>query len=252
MQEKCKLCWALLNYREINVPMVGLKRYLEMCSCEEEKYQEEQRMIQKRREQEILKERLEFSNLAPRFQERTFENWKQRNECNYIFSAVRDFAQSFPDMRKKGQGVLIVGEPGNGKTHLAAAVVNYLIPKFYKCLFTTVSGLLDRITYINPKENTYKSNLINDISKLDLLVLDDFGKERYTETRLNTIFDVINTVYEYKIPIIITMNPDSKQKLETLPEMLPVLDRIQEMCAGFVLLNDASSFRNIIAMDMAS
>ena len=74
---------------------------------------------------------------------------------------------------------------------------------------------------------------------VDLLILDDVGKERVTEWRLEKLFEILNNRYENNLPIVFTSN----YSLEVLPQKLSIsknntdvaesiVSRIYEMCRG--------------------
>ncbi len=69
--------------------------------------------------------------------------------------------------------------------------------------------------------------MLEDISTCDLLVLDDFGRERPTEWVMETFFVIINDRYNEMKPIIYTTNFNAKQLSKNVDKA--VLSRIDEM-----------------------
>ncbi len=58
-------------------------------------------------------------------------------------SAVKRYADDFPLGQKPG--LLLIGEPGTGKTHLAIAALRRIMQKGFEGVFTDFQTLLDRI-----------------------------------------------------------------------------------------------------------
>ena len=56
---------------------------------------------------------------------------------------MRGFARDFPTTKKPG--LLLMGDPGTGKTHLAVAAFRALLAKGFEGLFFDYQNLLDRI-----------------------------------------------------------------------------------------------------------
>lgn len=128
-------------------------------------------------------------------------------------SQFREFGAS------KGQGFLLYGDKGVGKTYLASCACNMLIEAGWKCRLTSLRATIDE-----------RHQLISELSKCDLVVIDDFGTERDTAYGLETIFDVINMLYSKKKPMIITTNLTENQLSNPPRGLSRALDRIKERC----------------------
>lgn len=123
--------------------------------------------------------------------------------------------------------LLIVGGYGTGKTHLAAAIGNKLMDNGVPVLFDTFSGHLNKLKLeFNGGREVYLEQMKN----IDMLILDDIGKEKQTEWSKSIMFDVINYRYEHLLPIVMTTNLNN----EALKEYLggAVWSRLCEMCSG--------------------
>ena len=77
---------------------------------------------------------------------------------------------SFIDQR---ENVLFIGNPGTGKSHLATAIAAEACAKGYRVRFYRVTELVTAL--IEAKDQRTLARLKTQLSKLDLLVLDELG-----------------------------------------------------------------------------
>lgn len=106
--------------------------------------------------------------------------------------------------------LLLMGLYGCGKTHLAAAIANYVMrhQRLFP-LFTVVPDLLDhlRATYAPDRTVSYDTRF-DEVRNASLLVLDDLGTENATPWASEKLFQIINYRYNQRKPTIITTNRD--------------------------------------------
>jgi len=77
------------------------------------------------------------------------------------------------DFIKNGQNVVLAGNPGTGKTHLAIALGIKACLEDYRVLFTTVARLVTQIK--ESRSNKWRRQLENRFEKYDLVICDEFG-----------------------------------------------------------------------------
>lgn len=114
---------------------------------------------------------------------------------------------------KETKGVYIYGPVGSGKTRIACCMANYIMTKKddIKVLFVGVSDLLRKIrSTMTDKSIDAESEyeLVQKISNIPYLILDDLGAHNYTDWTLNTIYSILEHRLEKKLPTIITSNLD--------------------------------------------
>src|SRR5689334_14934935 len=71
------------------------------------------------------------------------ENPIARRDLTKVLLLVKTFVRDFPN--QEHPGLLLIGEPGTGKTHLAVAAMRQIIEKGFDCVFCDYQNLLDRI-----------------------------------------------------------------------------------------------------------
>ena len=159
---------------------------------------------------------------APEFQlqmQMTFENfdWKRANlppEQRENLKKAYDLAVSFAKGEFDGWLVL-AGVNGSGKTHLAAAIVNYCYQHKKPALFVVVPDFLDHLrSTFSPESKTSYDQYFEGVKSAPLLVLDDFGQQSTTPWAQEKLYQVINYRYNARLTTIIT-TPLSSDQLDS-------------------------------------
>ena len=124
---------------------------------------------------------------------------EQRENLAEAFRLAVDFAKS-PD------GWLVLqGVNGCGKTHLAAAIVNYCYQNKKPALFIVVPDFLDHLrSTFSPESKISYDRLFESVKSARLLVLDDFGEQAATPWAQEKLYQVINHRYNARLPSVIT------------------------------------------------
>lgn len=119
-------------------------------------------------------------------------------------AAVR-YVATWPERKALGQGIVLSGAVGTGKTMVAAAMAHDLVERAVRVAFLTVTELQRRLKHWDTAES-----FLETCKECDLLVLDDFGAERVTEWAASNLFDLVDARYQDKRPVILTTNLGGK------------------------------------------
>jgi DNA replication protein DnaC len=101
------------------------------------------------------------------------------------------------------ENVLLVGNPGTGKTHLATALGYIACAQGRKVRFTTTSALV--VQLLEAREDRTLRRLLKQMERSELLILDELGYVPFTKAGAELLFDVISRAYE-RTSVIITTN----------------------------------------------
>jgi len=139
------------------------------------------------------------------------------------------------------ENVLLVGNPGTGKTHLATALGIDACGRGKRVRFWRVTELITHL--IEAREERVLARMKGQLAKLDLLILDELGYVPASKLGAELLFDVISTAYE-RTSVLVTTNLPFERWVETLGcERLTgaALDRLTHRC--HIIECNGDSFR---------
>lgn len=127
---------------------------------------------------------------------------------------------------------------------MASCIANEIIKNGKSVIFGTLIQLLDFIRDSYSDSEVSDKDYLNLYSSVDLLVIDDFGKEKPTEWVLEKLFLIVNNRYNNYLPIVITTNYNRNQLRERLcinknySIVDSIISRLYEMCGGIEIKDD--------------
>lgn len=168
------------------------------------------------------------NGLPKHFRDKTLDNYKTSSNPKALIAA-RSFVESFP----KTKGLLLTGDVGLGKTHIAAAITNELNNRLYSTYFGNAVDIVSfcKSTYRKDSHFSEEEAIKLMTDKIDLLIIDDLGKEYSTENTITILYQIINRLYENDKPVVITTNLNSQEIIIKLGERgRAIMSRITSMC----------------------
>ncbi len=158
---------------------------------------------------------IESAKIPPNYERASLENFAvpqdnpiARDGLGHALRQARGFAREFPVVEPPG--LILIGDPGTGKTHLAVGVMKALLQKGHECVFFDYQNLLDRIrSSYDASSGTTDREAYRTALDADVLVLDDLGAHRVTEWVEDIVTSIITYRCNQRKPLIATTNlPD--------------------------------------------
>lgn len=228
---KCEICGAEKERKEYNICGDTKIMYFPTCECEYKKQTDKDLINRRIDKRKILKNRY----MSAKFTRKQRGKRLSRLSGEYITEA-KYFIDSFKPRSSKG--LFFIGKTGNGKTTLANCIAKELLIKDYKVISMGFAEYLNKMqqTY-SPKSETSFDDLLDKWTNYDLLVIDDFGREKYTDKRLENVFLFFDKLYNNCTTYIITANPESIARVKEIPEFNAIFDRLSEQTDKLIFNN---------------
>lgn len=204
--------------------VLGKRVVSAMCECvrkRKEAEQEEQRRIAlTERIKDLRRNAFNSSFEQTKF---TFEN---DDGCMpKITNAMKNYVANFAEFYEKGEGLLLYGGCGSGKTYAACEVANALIDKGHAVSVTNIARIVSAY-YANAAETKAWYD-----ESCRLMVIDDLGAERETSYAKERVYNVVDTCYRNGTPMIITTNMGIEEfKNPKDVSSARIYDRVLEKC----------------------
>lgn len=184
--------------------------------------------------------------------EATLENFELRDGSENVMRFTRHYTAGLP--HPDPCGLVLWGDVGNGKSHLAAAIVNAARGGNMAVAWVHAPSWLRAL---GAMETGRRESQLDLASTADLLVLDELGGGKLTASRAEWLLSVLDARYRRKAPLVITTNknleelklaltPVGDESIDSdVPDGARIVDRLIEV--SLVVQNKATSYREEMA-----
>jgi DNA replication protein DnaC len=187
---------------------------------------------------ESVRARLEGARVPARYLECEFDNFDELPEDALSLAHAKASARRYAEEYPLGDiGLLLMGPPGVGKTHLAVSIIRYLLTeKGVPCLFFDVQGLLRQLqATFDRQSGLTQLDLMQPVLQSELVALDDLGGRLCTPWVEETLAHIVTTRYNERRATIVTTNylddPEDARSPRLVDRIgVRVRSRLHEMC----------------------
>lgn len=219
-------CGKCHTPKQVRQPLLGEMKVLHCaCKCSVERNKREA-------EEQRKRDRMQYLDSMRRtgFPDAEMRKWTFSNDDggnSKIIDIARKYVDNFDAMRSQGTGLLLYGNVGCGKSFAAACIANALIDRGTPCMMTNFSRIINRLQESFDGRQKYIDNL----SRFDLLVIDDMAVERNTEYVWENVMNIVDSRYRSGLPLIVTTNLTIGELADPSDiRRQRVYSRLKEMC----------------------
>ena len=196
-----------------------IKGSCSLCMEDSVNEEKEHKLIQRR---SMVQDLLNNADIPKRFKDATLGNYVVEDPRQ---QKALDSVNWFLDHFQNSTGLIIIGNPGTGKLHLAVGIAKEVVKRFVKPVKITEVVKLDRKIKDSWADKS-TTRLMRRLAELELLVIDEVGVQSGSDTEIRHLTEVINDRYNAMKPTILIGNVTIDQ-IEKLVGDRPI-DRFRE------------------------
>lgn len=180
------------------VPILGDRHPVE-CQCRRTEREKQEAIVNEQKHLGLV-HRLK----ADGFSDREMRNWTFENDNgrNPKMQHAHRYVEQWQTIRTENYGLLLWGGVGTGKSFFAGCIANALMEQEVPVRMTNFASILNDLS----SSFTGRNEVVDRLCRYPLLIIDDFGIERDTDYALEQVYNIIDSRYRSKKPLIVTTN----------------------------------------------
>ena len=183
----------------------------------------------------MARRRIAASGISAPFRAKGFKNFDTRDnpQLEKASTTCTDYCLNYQGIKEsRHNSILLLGQVGSGKTHLALASANALLDyQKIRVVYMPYREMVTRLKQNITDEDVYTRS-IDTFKKATMLVIDDLLKGKTTESDINIMFEIVNYRYVCGLPVIVT---SEKTTSELLDFDSAIGSRLIEMAEGRII-----------------
>lgn len=257
--KKCEFCDKELkpiglDYLYVNISPESIQ--YQRCTCDKakeywnEKDKQDAEEQKRKRFKNMINVIYKQNYVGRKYQKLNFENFIIDLNNKNAVKMANDYIIKNKD-KILSNGLIIMGESGIGKTHLAAAIANKLIENDKIVLMGRLTTLFDMIKETFRDNTKSEKELIELYSNVDMIIIDDLGTEKISSWALEKLYTIIQNRFENGLPIIITTRFDKKGLISRFSysndqDLIDAtISKLYQMCYGITLKSTKKELVNV-------
>ena len=206
------------------IVLMGKNKHPVECGCQRTEREKQEALINQQKRIDLVR-RLKAEGFSdPAMLDWTFENDNSRSPQMHY---AHRYVEQWQTMRSENLGLLLWGGVGTGKSFLAGCIANTLMEQEVPVRMTNFARILNELN----SSFSGRNDIVDRLCRYPLLIIDDFGMERGTEYALEQIYNIVDSRYRSRKPLIVTTNltlDEIRRPQDTAHAR--IYDRLLEMC----------------------
>ncbi|UDL03997.1 ATP-binding protein [Marinobacter sp. CA1] len=201
--------------------------------CADEAIQARMREEERQRQLEMMRERavrfVAKSGIPKRFADKGFDEYRPvSGKSASVLRKIQEYGDLLASGKHEGRSLILLGNVGNGKTHLSCALLRDVILRTCKPgEYWTFAELIREVKGSWRKSSDYSEQDVYDqFAKPELVILDEVGMQNFTEFEQTVAYEAINARYLLEKPTVLITNLPASDLNKCLGER--VVDRLRE------------------------
>ena len=206
------------------VALMGKNKHPIECSCQRIERAKQEALISQQKHSDLVRRLKAEGFSGPAMLDWKFENDNGRSPqmCH-----AHRYVEQWQTMRAENLGLFLWGGVGTGKSFLAGCIANALMEQEVPVRMTSFARILNELN----SSFSGRNEVVDKLCRYPLLIIDDFGMERGTEYALEQIYNIVDSRYRSRKPLIVTANltlDEIRHPQDTAHAR--IYDRLLEMC----------------------
>ena len=160
-----------------------------------------------------LENQLKYASIPENFKDMRLSSFRldvyeNKTIANTMVKMIKYWLNNLDQMKSDGIGLYLFSEnKGSGKTRMAASIANELMQaKSMPVKFSTSIQIINEIKSTWDNDGITENKLLNVLSTIEVLVIDDFGTETVKDWITDRFYHIVNERYVRKLMTIYTSN----------------------------------------------
>lgn len=206
------------------IALMGKNKHPIECICQRTEREKQEALIKKQKHTDRVRQLKAEGFSDPAMLDWIFKNDNGRSP--QMHHAHR-YVEQWQTMRAENLGLLLWGGVGTVKSFLAVCIANALMEQEVPVRMTNFARILNGLN----SSFSGRNDVVDNLCRYPLLIIDDFGMERGTEYALEQIYNIVDSRYRSRKPLIVTTNltlDEIRHPQDTTHAR--IYDRLLEMC----------------------